>query len=117
MNLLLNSQSDIEVVDGALPLVEGIDEIAQQTKQQLSASVGDWFLDIEQGLPYFQLILKKTTTLSAIEGIYLTAIAKIPGIVNVNSFTLDFEPTTRALNIIFSAQTREGVLNFNLAEA
>lgn len=121
MNLLLESEGDtagdIIVVDGALPLVEGLDEIAQLCKQHLLVSEGDWFLDIELGLPFFQHILRKTTSLSGIEGIYLTAIARVPGVININSFSLDFDPGTRSLNIIFQAQTTQGVLNFNLAEA
>lgn len=116
MNILLNTEGDIEVVDGALPLVVGIDEIAQLCKQHLLASEGDWFLNLDLGLPFFQFIFKKTTTLSGIEGIYLTAIARVPGIININTFSLAFEPTTRTLDVTFQAQTTSGVLNFNLAE-
>ena len=117
MNILLNNEGDIAIVDGGLPLVEGIDELAQVLKQVLLTSEGDWFLNLDLGLPFFQNIFRKTTTISAIEGIYLTVIAGVQGVINVNSFSLEFDPTTRNLNVIFSAQTTEGVLNFNLAEA
>ena len=117
MNISLSSDNDIVIVDGDLPLVEGIEEIRQLVTQRLSAFEGDWFLDLDSGLPYFQVILQKATSISQIEGIYLEEIASIPGILDIESFNIEFEPGNRRADISFRARTTDGVLNFNTNEA
>ena len=113
MNLYLDDNNDIRFVDGDLPTVEGLEEIRQLVKQTLGSVKGEWFLDLDQGLPYFQTIFKKSTSLAAIESIYLEAIGNIPGILDITSFNMEFDPKYRKLNISFTANTTDGVLNFN----
>lgn len=114
MNLLLTEHSDLAIIDGGLQYVTGIDEIAQKTKDVLTRSEGDWFLDLDQGLPFFQEIFRKAQSLSYIENIYLDTIGSIPGIIDIVQFRIDFEPATRVADITFKATTSDGVLNFNL---
>ena len=115
MNIGVTEDQDINIVDSNLELVEGIEEIRQLTKQTLLSFEGDWFLDLDLGLPYFQTILQKATSISAIEGIYLDAIAATPGIIDILTFNLTLEPGTRKADIRFSARTSDGVLDFNIA--
>jgi len=113
-NIAVNEEGDIAVVDGALGIVTGIEEISQLLNQTLSSSQGDWFLDTDLGLPNFQTILQKSTTIAQIESIYLDAINSIPGILNIETFNLSLEPKTRVLSITFRARTTDGVLDYNL---
>ena len=113
----MNGDNDIHVEDGELPLVTGLKETEQLTRQVLKSSIDDWFLDLELGLPFFQQIFKKATTIADIEGIFLDRITAIPSILNVSKFDIEYEPTTRDVNIIFTAKTTDGILNFNLLEA
>jgi hypothetical protein len=117
MNIGLSSDNDIQIVDGNLPLVTGIEEIRQLTLQTLTAFEGDWFLDLDSGMPYFQTILQKATSISQIEGIYLDVISTIPGILDIESFNLSFTASTRQASISFRARTTDGVLDFNTDEA
>lgn len=114
MNLQLTTDNDLAIVDGGLKYVNGLDEIAQKTRNVLQCSQGDWFLDLDQGLPFFQEIFRKAQSLSYIENIYLEAINSVPGIIDINEFKVEFEPSTRVVNITFKAATSDGVLNFNL---
>jgi hypothetical protein len=116
MNISLSGDNDIQIIDAGLPLVTGIEEIRQLVGQTLRSFEGDWFLDLDLGLPYFQTILQKATSVSGIEAIYLSAIGAIPGIVDILTFNLSFDPANRIMNIAFSAQTTDGVLDFNLEE-
>ncbi len=116
MNIGLNAYNDIYTVDGDLPLVTGIEEIRQMTGQMLRSFQGDWFLDLELGMPFFQTIFKKATSISDIEGIYLDRISAIPGILDITKFDLEYTKGSREINIVFTAITTDGILNFNLAE-
>ena len=114
MNLLLTTDNDLKLIDGSLTLVEGIDEVAQKIKQVLLSVRGDWFLDLDLGLPFFQEILKKATSVSAVENIYLDAISGVPGVLDITKFRLDFQSSTRTANIVFEVTTSNGVLNYNV---
>jgi len=115
MNISLNAFNDIYVEDGDLPLVTGIEEIRQLTGQTLRSFQGDWFLNFDLGMPYYQTIFKKATTISDVEGIFLDRITSVPGILSITKFDMDFDAKTRVLNILFTAKTTDGVLDFNLA--
>ena len=116
MNILLSSDNDIQIIDGGLPLVTGLDEIRQIVSNRLQAFEGDWFLNLDLGVPYFQEILKKVTSVSQIETIFLQEIGSMPGILDIEEFNLDFIAETRELNVTFRAVTTDGVLDFNLLE-
>ncbi len=116
MNISLSNDNDIQIIDGGLPLVTGIEEIRQLCGQILRSFQGDWFLNLDKGMPYFQTILLKATSVSGIEAIYLDVIGRIPGIIDIRTFTLSYDPANRILNIAFTAQTTDGVLDFNLEE-
>jgi len=114
MNIGVNSTNDIYIDSGDLPMVTGIEETRQLVGQVLRSSLGDWFLDLEIGLPYYQTIFQKATSIADIEGIFIDRIAGVPGILNISKFDIDYEPSTRLLNIVFTAKTTDGILNFNL---
>lgn len=116
MNIDLSSDNDIVMIDGGLPLVTGLEELRQLVTQVLASFEGDWFLNLDSGMPYFQTILVKATSVAQIEGIYLETIANIPGILDIETFNLEFEAQSRTLDISFRARTTDGVLNFNTDE-
>jgi len=112
MNIFLNGDNDITMVDGGLLLVTGAEEIRQLVGQTLRSFEADWFLNLELGLPYFQTMLQKVTTLSEIEGIYLDAISGIRGILDIETFSLSFNKENRRADISFRALTTNGILDF-----
>lgn len=114
MNLLLTADNDLKIVDGSLQLVTGVDEIAQNIKDVLLDVQGDWFLNLDQGLPLFQEILRKAASVTAIENTYLDAISSVAGVLDIEEFRIDFDPATRTASITFRAQTSDGVLNYNV---
>ena len=117
MNISMDTNNDIYILDGELPLVTGLEETRQLTGQVLGSSLGDWFLDLDIGLPYYQTIFQKATSISDIEGIFLDRITSIPSILSLSKFDIEYEPKTRLINITFTAKTTDGILIFNLLEA
>ena len=113
MNILLDGNSDLQILDGNLPMVEGLDEIRQAVELSLKSFQGEWFLDFDSGIPYFQTIFKKGTTLAAIESIFLNSITSIVGVLDIQTFNLSYNPESRRLNVEFSALTTDGILEYN----
>ena len=116
MNIGVTSDQDIAIVDANLSLVTGLEEIQQLVQQRLLSFRGDWFLDLQLGMPYFQEILRKETTLSGVELAYLDTISRVPGILSIDTFELIPDAANRIANIKFTATTTNGVLNFNTGE-
>jgi hypothetical protein len=113
MNIFLDGNNDIAMVDGGLLLITGIEETRQLLQQTLSFFQADWFLDLNLGLPYFQTILQKATSISAVEGIYLDTIAAVPGVLDIETFNLAFDKTTRRADVTFRVVTSNGILDFS----
>lgn len=90
-------------------------DIAQHAKIRLGFFEGEWFLDLEAGLPYFQSLFVKNPNLGEIEGLFRAAILETPGITAINFFELSFDTETRRLVIRWSAQSLQGTIG-NLDE-
>ena len=99
----LDADGNLDLSTNDLQLVTGADAIAQHLLIRLRMFRGEWFLDRRIGIPYFQSILVKSPNLTAVRGIYRTAITSTPGVIRVEKFSLDFERSTRELQVPFSA--------------
>lgn len=88
--------------------VEDKDVILLAIKSRLSFFKGEWFIDTEDGTPYFQEIFVKPARLRLIEGIFKRRILETPGITGLNDFNLDFDQTTRKLEVQFEALDQFG---------
>jgi hypothetical protein len=114
MDLKLDrTTNDIYVVDGDLVLVTASEAIVQFVKQKLRTFLGEWFLDLSIGVPYFEEVFKKAPNLTVIDAAIKDQILSTPGIVELLEFTMDAEPATRLLRIEFKARAIEGVINFS----
>lgn len=113
-DLRINPQTgdlDISVFD--FSLVSGIEEIAQRIRIRLKFFLGEWFLNINYGIPYFQEVFVKNTDLSELNAIFKNAILTTPGVAGLSIFSFDFQGAQRKLKIIFVAETVYGNLSFN----
>lgn len=114
MNLsILESTGDLEVVKGQLVLVEKRLELQQSLAQRLRTFLGEWFLDITIGLPYFDKILIKNADPAAVDSVFIDEILDTPGVINLLEFNSDLTEDTRQLSIGFIAESTDGLINFN----
>lgn len=96
-----------------LSLVRGIDRVAQQIKIRLQIFLGEWFLDVRVGVPYFQQILVKRPDRLAVESIFREEVEGVPEVLEVESLSLAFDSLLRELTVTFRARTTVGVLEFD----
>lgn len=108
----LDSNNDLIIESGNFKLVEEGAETLQHVRTKLQFYLGEWFLDLKSGIPYFQQIFTKPTNLANIESIFKSNILNTPGVERLLEFSMDYEgDSKRELNIYFSAETIYGVID------
>ncbi len=94
--------------NGTVQLTASLSEdVAQELWIRLRLFRGEWFLDPDQGIPYFESILGQKTPLSVIGQIFRSAILSVPGIASLDSFELTRNPQ-RAIGLSFSVTLSDG---------
>ncbi len=106
----LNSNNDIFIKDGKFSTVTKGAQTVQHLRTRLKFFLGEWFLDIEAGVPYFQNILKKPFDIAKVEAILKSEILNTPDIEKLTRFQSSFNGDTRKLTINFDAITTFGII-------
>lgn len=100
---------DVVILAGDLRIA---DNIPQHIKQRLLTILGEWFLDLSIGLPWFDEILGKHQDLSQVEALIKTCITETPGVSELVSFSVEGSETQeRTANIQFSVRLTDGSTN------
>ena len=107
--LLLNG--DLVLTSDANP--NGTNPVLQNIVQRLRWFQGEWFLNVNGGVPYLQTIFIKGQSLSKIEAIFFSVISNTPGVVVITSFSVSFNSLTRLLTISFQCQTTSGPIDYS----
>lgn len=114
-DIALDTFGDVDVSSGTAVLNgTGLEAIRQALQIKLRAFREEWFLDLTVGVPWFQSIFdSKIPALAVAETVFRDQILSTPGVLGINSLTLEFDGSTRQLTLTFSAQTTAGVLDFS----
>src|SRR4051812_26611849 len=92
----------------SIVIFDTADRVAQQSKINLLAFLGEWFLDVTFGVPYLEDILVKNPRISTIESIIRYHLNSIPNLTRITSLVLDWDRKTRKLDIQYEAETDLG---------
>lgn len=84
--------------------------VAQKLRIRLSFFLGEWYLNTNKGLPYFQEIFKKNPNLNLIEDVFKTEIISIDYVEEIVSFDIQADVGTRKLTINFVVKLTDGSL-------
>lgn len=104
---------DLQIKAYDLQLVDDIDSTAQRLKVRLKFFFTEWFLDRSSGVPYLQDILEKGPDMQLVENIFKTVILETPRVLQLTSFSLDYDNFSRRLIVTFSVLTDDGPIIFN----
>lgn len=91
-----------------LSLVDGNELIVQRIKQRLLLFLGEWYLDVEAGVPWFQEILVKGVDLGRVETLIKRTIVGTEGVTRLTALDLNFTPEPRRLSVSFRAVGENG---------
>ena len=107
MNLKLDSTGDIDVTNNELSFIEGSEEIQQLVSQRLQTFMGEWFLDITIGLPYYQHILTKRVNPTVVNAVIVREIITTDGFKELTAFQMDYDESTRKLEVDFDGYVED----------
>ena len=108
MELRLDKNSDLMFKDGDIAFISNYSEvIAQNIKVRLQTVKGEWFLDRDMGIPYFD-ILGFSISPQTLSHIFRAAIEEIDGVEKVDEINVSFDNRHRTAKVIFSALLEDG---------
>ena len=107
--LAQDDNGDLLITNNKFSLVDGQQEVRQRLIQNLKTFLEEWFLDVNIGLPYLQLIFVKGTPANLIEDYFKNEIINTVGVTELKSFDpLNLVTATRELEVNFQVKTSYG---------
>jgi len=103
-----------EIVTSGVQFINGRDEVAQNIKTRLRLFLGEYFRNIQDGTPWFQSILGKEGTLSSKDASIKKRIFETPGVVEIISFSSNYDLALRIYDIQSQVITTYGLVDFSV---
>jgi hypothetical protein len=116
-DLMFNADAGVYsdfINDGGI--VSGRDQVRQNCEERLRFVYGEWFLDTQIGVPWFDKVMVKNPDLSAIDIIIKGAILDTPEILEILAYRSSLDRARRAFSVSFTALTIYGDISFSNLE-
>lgn len=108
LDVRLDEDGDIYIGPNGPELWGGIDAVAQLVAIAIRLWKGEWFLDLDAGVPWIQEILGKKVDAALVRQRLLEQILKTPGVVEVLMLEIDYDPSDRTLSVTHKLRTEFG---------
>ena len=102
-DLLLDDDGDIVLDELGLHWVSGIQAVVQAARIRMLFFLGEWFLNLDVGIPYNEDILFGNFNEAAARAAFTAAILDVPGVTAVKTLTFDVNAQERILTVTWSA--------------
>lgn len=115
IDLLLDANGDI-VIGSDLSWAKGVPAVAQGIRIALQLFRGEWFLDLDEGVPYLErdgvtadeaLLGQKFDEQRALTA-FREAILRAPGVNSITALAIQFDHATRKMTATWSVRTEFG---------
>lgn len=108
---------DLSVDGGALVRASRSDEVAQRVRTRIIRNVGDWFLDLTAGLPWYgdDGLLGRRGVMREVEALVSAEAADTDGVVSVSGVSARYDSATKEVSISGTVYTVYGEAAFEAA--
>ena len=104
--LLDEATGDIAVVGLTPVLTTDLGKLVRQRlKIRLDTYLGEWFLNSNVGVPYFQKLFKKPYNQLAVDSIFKGIILETEDVSRITSYSTNFDTAARTFSLTFSVLT------------
>lgn len=88
-DLTIKKDGDLDLTEGRLSLINTQQDLtAQRLTIKLRTYRGEWYLDLSEGIPYFQRIFRRSSNAKAVaDTIFKNEINNDEGVISLNGFT------------------------------
>lgn len=104
VDLLLDSSGDV-VITTDLQFSSGVQGVRQAIQIKLNNFQGEWFADLNNGIPYFQRILGKRFNEADIINIFRGALLSVDGVLKVLKIAASYVGATRIATVTWEVLT------------
>ncbi len=112
LDAALDSNGDVVIDDDGVHFISGIPAIVQLARIRMLMFLGEWFLNMGVGIPYYQELLGDASKTPGVEArahaVFAAAILDTPGIVEILSLVVKVDRATRKMFVTWSARTLFG---------
>jgi hypothetical protein len=98
---------DIAIENNKFILINGADRIRQNLLTRLRTYLGEWFLNINIGIPYYQDVFVKGLPIGQVTGVFKDEITSTPGVDELTKFDAEYVNSNRNLSINFEVKYGE----------
>lgn len=116
MNLALDPVHHDVFLDANGQIALAQTPLDQRIDCRLRTFLGEFWLDVTLGIPYFQEILKKNPDMQAVRAAFAVEIQKVSGVKVLNSLEVSMDRALRKLTVIFSVTGTDDLLYFKTTE-
>jgi hypothetical protein len=102
--------SDIVLQNGDIMMIDNAERVAQQILITLRFWYGEWFLNVNEGVPYLEYVLIKKPNMAHIRQILTEQIQSVEGVKAVTDMELTFDQRERSLLVEYTADTDYGLV-------
>ena len=99
---------DLIISNFDLVTIDDVDQITQNLGIRLRFFLGEWFLDVTAGLPYYQSIFQKSPNQINVESAIKAEIVNTKDISEILNFTSNYTSSNRKFDVRFTALTSSG---------
>lgn len=108
VDILLDEDGDIVLDENGLHFVSGLDGIVQAVRYRLSLFRGEWFLNLDVGVPWYDEIIGEHFDEALVRRRVAEAINDVEGIVEITELTAKYDNKTRTISVTWAARTLFG---------
>ena len=110
LDLLLDDQNDLVIEDGDFVFARGITGVMQLCRIAMLMVAGEWFLDLDAGVPYWDKILgfKPALAKNAARLAINSELLGVPGVISVTKLEIEYVGANRSLEITWQVKTALG---------
>jgi len=101
---------DLAFANFDFSLVGGVDQIAQNLAIRLRFMQGEWYLNTLAGIPYYQYFFIKNPNQIQVDTFLKDEISNTPGIIDITSFSSNFDGVNRRFGVNFACISVDGTL-------
>lgn len=103
-------RGDLEIRNRRLVLASGLAYLRQKISARFKFFLGEWFLDLREGIPYYRDVLVKNPDLDIIRSLFRRVLVETPGVLSVPRFAVVLDRQSRELAFRFQAVCEGGTI-------
>jgi hypothetical protein len=99
VTLLQSPNGDLDMTRGLRLTESSAQFVAQRVRSRLLFFLGEWFINVRLGVPYFLKVFVSNPDLSLVKAIFRRVIVGTPGVKSLDTFDVKFLKRERTLNV------------------